>query len=124
MTATLATATKRVFWKCPTQGCRTTRVTEQPVPRPGSVALTDSTGNMFGLGDWAFAQGPHRAPIRSCWQHNDLICPEHDTLMKASVLKATHNPAKICDGKCINARRASCDCSCNGENHGRGNVWI
>lgn len=120
MAVTLAVATRRVFWKCTIRGCRAVRVTEQPVPRPGSVAVIDASGQPFGLGDWAFGHGA----IRACWEHNGLICADHNTLMQAATLKATYNPAKICDGKCINARRASCDCSCNGENHGRGNVWI
>lgn len=28
------------------------------------------------------------------------------------------NPDKVCDGRCMSAKRSSCDCSCGGENHG------
>lgn len=27
---------------------------------------------------------------------------------------------KKCDGRCIHAKRSSCECSCGGENHGTG----
>jgi hypothetical protein len=26
-----------------------------------------------------------------------------------------------CDGRCVNAKRGDCECSCGGENHGAGN---
>jgi hypothetical protein len=30
----------------------------------------------------------------------------------------SYNPDKSCDGRCMSAKRGSCDCSCGGENHG------
>lgn len=29
-----------------------------------------------------------------------------------------HNPAKVCDGRCMGAVGPSCECSCGGANHG------
>jgi len=34
-------------------------------------------------------------------------------------LAARRNAAVRCDARCLNARRASCECSCAGANHGR-----
>ncbi|MFI0900497.1 hypothetical protein [Streptomyces sp. NPDC020983] len=46
-----------------------------------------------------------------------LWCNDHGP-MRVEPLKVTHNPEKACDGRCTNAKRATCDCSCGGANHG------
>lgn len=30
------------------------------------------------------------------------------------------SPTVKCDARCLNAKRTSCDCSCGGDNHGKG----
>ncbi|MFD6356750.1 hypothetical protein [Nocardia tengchongensis] len=49
-----------------------------------------------------------------------LICPKHRTHLKWTALKATYNPDKVCDFRCVGAKRASCECACGGANHGTG----
>jgi hypothetical protein len=38
-------------------------------------------------------------------------------------LKAFLNPAVKCDARCTHAKGFNCECSCGGENHGRGGVF-
>ena len=53
---------------------------------------------------------------------------EHFGLIASCVCGATarvmpvcgSHSAKKCDGRCLNAKRADCECSCNGANHGAG----
>lgn len=46
-----------------------------------------------------------------------IVCEDHGP-MKVESLKAKHNPTKVCDDRCVSAKRASCECSCGGVNHG------
>ncbi|WP_329368672.1 hypothetical protein OG896_24400 [Streptomyces sp. NBC_00669] len=50
-------------------------------------------------------------------ERRGLWCDSHGP-MRVAPLNATYNPDKKCDGRCANAKRATCDCSCNGANHG------
>lgn len=45
-------------------------------------------------------------------------CTKCNRLVIAKAIKGTHNPAKICDARCVGAVRHVCDCSCGGDNHG------
>lgn len=110
--------TKRVFWKCQTKGCKTVRVTDLPTER--ERVYVPGVGTAYGhhIGGGAF----NTPEIRTAWAALDLVCADHGQLMRGDVLNGTHNPDKACDGRCTSARRASCDCSCGGENHGRSHL--
>lgn len=46
-------------------------------------------------------------------------CPDHRVFtLDFRPLKATYNPAKECNARCMGAIGPACDCSCGGENHG------
>lgn len=112
-----AADTKRVFWKCTAKGCKQTRVTDLPVSR--DCAYIPGEGHtQYRTGDWAFAT----ADIRAAWTALGLVCPDHNALMKGETLNGTYNPDKVCDGRCMSARRSSCDCSCGGANHGGSHI--
>lgn len=113
-----STQTNRVFWKCQTKGCKHVRVTDNAVRGGRTFVPGVETTYDFHIGDWAFAT----AEIRTAWTAAGLVCPEHNQLMRGDVLNGTYNPDKICDGRCMSARRASCDCSCGGTNHGQSHI--
>lgn len=52
-------------------------------------------------------------------------CPEcGDASVRVAIVKGTLDESRPCDGRCLNARQASCECSCAGRNHGAGhNHW-
>lgn len=48
-------------------------------------------------------------------------CPACDgTSVRVAVVKGSLDESKRCDSRCLNARHASCECSCAGRNHGAG----
>lgn len=50
---------------------------------------------------------------------HDARCPQcHAIHVKANEVVATLNPQHICNTSCMTAKRAECECSCGGENHG------
>lgn len=106
--------TKRVFWKCQRKGCRAVRVTDLPADNRGAY-LPGEGYLRHRTGEWVF----FTPEIRAVWTAHNLVCPEHNALMEGKTLNGTYNPDKTCDGRCMNAKRASCDCFCGGENHGR-----
>jgi hypothetical protein len=106
--------TIRVFWKCQTKGCKVTRVTDLPTGHDGRPKVPGVGHIQHHIGGWAF----NTADIRAAWGTAGLVCADHNQLMRGEALRGTYNPDKACDGRCMSARRASCDCSCGGENHG------
>lgn len=48
-----------------------------------------------------------------------IACPDCGTAVKCQTIHG-YESAKPCGGSCLNAKRGTCDCSCNGENHGAG----
>ena len=52
-------------------------------------------------------------------------CPAcGSTNVRVAIVKGTLNESKRCDARCLDARHASCECSCAGKNHGAGhNPW-
>lgn len=107
---------RRVFFTCRNKHC-----TQRPVDvldfhyRIERAGTPDRFGNQrtylaFWLGYWEQAGC---LPSRAC-----EFC---GVRMTAEPLKARTSEA-VCDGKCINARRASCECSCGGANHGNGRI--
>lgn len=46
-------------------------------------------------------------------------CPAcGSTTIRVAIVKGTLDESKRCDGRCLTARHASCECSCAGRNHG------
>lgn len=52
-------------------------------------------------------------------------CPAcGSTSVRVAIVKGSLDESKQCDGRCLNARHASCECSCAGRNHGAGHgTW-
>jgi hypothetical protein len=106
---------RRVFYSCRNRRCE-----QKPVEVfDYHYRLVDGAENRFGrrpvyaqfwLGYWeAVATLPRRA------------CQFCGVTMTAEPLKAIKSDAK-CDSKCTTARRADCECSCGGANHGAGRM--
>lgn len=55
----------------------------------------------------------------SPFEVNLFPCPECGTFVKAERVVASESHKK-CDARCLNAKRSSCECQCNGANHGTG----
>lgn len=48
-------------------------------------------------------------------------CPAcGSTSVRVAIVKGSLDESKRCDGRCLSARHASCECSCAGRNHGAG----
>lgn len=48
-------------------------------------------------------------------------CPACDaTSVRIAIVNGSLDESKRCDGRCLNARHASCECTCAGRNHGAG----
>lgn len=123
-TETTAT-TLRYFGRCPVTGCKHRRVIEQAsspllkryTTRSSDVlAVLDADGRdwpLYYLGgkDWADAM-----------RGAGFSCPEHKRVVTFEGGRFTHNTEKVCNGKCMGATGPACDCSCGGENHGRGHL--
>lgn len=115
MTATQTIATGRAFGKCLIKGCKHVHVT----------ALEVSEGHDDGLrfvrdGDGTqYLATPYSLKAVAAMAAAGLVCPQHGGTMTYVGIKATYNPDKVCDGRCMNAKRPNCDCSCAGENHGK-----
>lgn len=46
-------------------------------------------------------------------------CPAcGSTSVRVAIVKGELNESKPCDGRCLGARNATCECSCAGRNHG------
>ncbi|QHB37749.1 hypothetical protein I5G63_gp008 [Mycobacterium phage Imvubu] len=91
----------RYFGRCTTRGCKTRRVID------GAPYLANGMPIFYGgyNGDALVAAG--------------LFCTEHTRHLTWNQLEATLAPEKVCNGVCMGAVGASCDCSCGGENHGK-----
>ncbi|MEU3282889.1 hypothetical protein [Streptomyces antibioticus] len=52
-------------------------------------------------------------------------CPAcGSTSIRTAIVQGALRESKPCDARCLNARHASCECSCAGTNHGAGhNGW-
>ncbi|MGW1887794.1 hypothetical protein [Streptomyces sp. NPDC001970] len=119
----------RVFWKCRRKGCRhtivrdqrshtaTRRISQTRSKRYEVPYLLDASGQQHPAHWLAIPMEPSQ---RTVWEHNGLICPDHSAPLWGETLQAKYNAEKVCNGRCVNARRASCECSCNGERHGIG----
>lgn len=85
-------AKNRWFGRCMTDGCKFRRVTESQV-------------NTFPNADNALAH-----------------CDNCHHFLRWSRLFASYSAERECNGVCMGAVGPSCDCSCGGENHGKGHV--
>lgn len=113
MTATQTHPTTRAFGKCSRKGCRHTHVTAlEARGRAGIIYFTAPDGLVWQAAGGYFPQ------VDAAMRDAGLVCPDHGATMIYVGIKATYNPEKVCDGRCMNAKRPNCDCSCNGENHG------
>jgi hypothetical protein len=129
---TLTKETVRVFWKCKIKGCRETVVRDMPSHLTSRQVTARHRETYQAPDDIRDGNGrgwpiywlaiPMDKDQRDAFEHNGLMCSTHNRPLWGEVLRATYKPEKVCDGRCINAKRASCDCSCNGEMHGSGNM--
>jgi hypothetical protein len=103
---------ERFFAYCEHKGCKARKPFLAPVVAGAPVIRTDNgLENLFNAA--YFRPAGIEAPMR----RRGIWCDAHGP-MRVEPLNATYNPEKVCDGRCTNARRGSCDCSCRGENHG------
>lgn len=121
----MTTTTLRYFGRCPVTGCKHRRVIEETTTpllkrytTPNSDVLTvlDADGRdwpLYCLGGKDWANAMRRAGFE---------CPEHKRVVTFEGGRFTHNTEKVCNGKCMGATGPACDCSCGGENHGRGHL--
>jgi hypothetical protein len=103
----------RFFAHCDSKGCGNARP---------FMAFTDTAGAPMirtenGLENLYNAAYFRPAGIEAPMRRRGIWCEGHGP-MRVQPLKATYNPDKACDGRCTSAKRASCDCSCGGANHG------
>lgn len=102
----------RFFAYCETKGCREAKPF-MAFEQAGHPMIRTENG-LEDLYNAAYFRPPGiEAPMR----RRGIWCDDHGP-MRVEALKATYNPDVVCDGRCVNARRASCECSCNGANHG------
>lgn len=114
MTTGTAIRTARAFGACGRKGCRYVHVTalESDANDDGYRYVRDTQGVRY-------AAFPYSANVAAAMTAAGLVCPDHGATMTYRGVKVTYNPDKICDGRCMNAKRPNCDCSCSGENHGK-----
>lgn len=110
MTTMTDIPTARAFGACMMKGCRHKTVTELPALGGRPVVYAEGVGYVDAATDGGISTRAMRAA--------GLVCPTHGAEMIFRLVQATYNPAKICNGRCMSAKTASCDCSCNGANHG------
>lgn len=110
-------AEKIFFAKCKTKGCKS--------GHPFRAESAVSYGHIVPVMPWgssvakfAYIDPQNKgsaywdAAVAAGW-----VCDEHGT-MYVEPVKAHWVPSIKCDGRCENAKRPQCDCSCNGQNHG------
>jgi Zn finger protein HypA/HybF involved in hydrogenase expression len=57
--------------------------------------------------------------IDKLYQHYGRRCPQcGDHNVDVNLVKGVYIANKPCDGRCMSAKRNSCECSCGGANHG------
>ncbi|WP_158516397.1 hypothetical protein [Kitasatospora sp. MBT66] len=110
----------RVFWKCRTKGCKVRAVTDLPRIGKGTALLIGSEpGQMVDIHYWMFADTPEKAAeARELYASHGALCADHGP-MEGQHLNARYRAEKVCDGRCLSAKSAACECSCGGENHGQ-----
>lgn len=107
--------------RCPVKGCKT--VARLPIPLQRKHEVRRYRGEIVWEGDVSvpgFVVDHRVVELRDAlrrWQ--GLVgCVEHRRALRGDVVNGTHNPDVVCDARCMNARRSSCECSCGGANHG------
>lgn len=104
----------RFFGYCDHRGCKARKPILAFTHNAKPMART-ADQQMFCLYNAAYFRS---ADTDAIMRRRGLWCEDHDTPMRVEPLKATYNPEKVCDGRCTHAKRAACDCSCRGANHG------
>lgn len=118
MTTITAPATARHFGRCLAAGCKHRHVIDVELDHTGTPVLRDpDTGEGLNFFDAARFRYRGHADLR-------ILCPDHRVFLSWTALTATHNPEKVCNGRCMGATGPSCDCSCGGENHGSAHLAI
>jgi hypothetical protein len=112
------TETGRAFGRCETKGCRYVHVTALEMDRTSS-GVDSGFRYVRGADGARLLATPYSVAAVKAMSTTELGCPQHGGTMTYVGVRATYNPDKICDGRCMNASKPSCDCSCNGENHGK-----
>jgi hypothetical protein len=98
--------------------CKVGRRVEYPVKYRTGNFRVDSKGKQVPAGVWINAIGGGRPTVYGGDTEMGL-CPNCKKMMSFEKLDAVQNPEHVCDGRCVNARRGDCECSCGGENHGK-----
>jgi hypothetical protein len=52
--------------------------------------------------------------------HLGMHCVKHHWPIFFTPINGKYSPRHRCDARCLNAMGPNCECSCGGENHGRG----
>lgn len=129
MTTTTATDTIAYLGRCRAKGCKYARRIELETATVTRTRMWGAdrhsyevtvpvvytnTGHRFELigRDGRFDR---YAYVRAFGSHE---CPDHQCRMEWKSVSGTHNESVRCDARCTNARRADCECSCAGANHG------
>jgi hypothetical protein len=139
-TTVIGTTTVYAIAKCPIKGCKSRRrivcpdmriiedhrarrtYTEIMVPAPGWNRDLVSPFVQHGdtpTGDSRLATDHLFYKVRvDAMTAAGLICTDHNRYLKPEAVRGVVNVDKTCDGRCMAATRASCECSCGGANHG------
>jgi hypothetical protein len=118
MTATKTRTTGRAFGKCAVKGCKYVHVTALELDY-NSNGLDEGYRYVRDADGARYIAQPYSLKAVKAMAAAGLACPQHGGTMTYVGTKATYNPEKVCDGRCMNAKRPNCDCSCSGENHGK-----
>jgi hypothetical protein len=103
----------RFFAHCDTKGCRAARPFMASTFPDGRPFIRTEFDREDLINASAFRPKGIEAPMR----RRGIWCEAHGP-MRVEVLNAKVNPSVPCDARCTGAKRASCECSCGGENHG------
>jgi hypothetical protein len=109
-----------VIYRCKVKGCRFAR--KQDV---AAVSELVKRTCYYGNGAVGWQKDSHEftrvvVPFQAIGNARPA-CPDHgDRLVRGARVDGTYNAEKKCNAACRNARRADCECSCAGANHGDG----
>lgn len=115
-----AATTIAVIYNCkPCKTARRVEYTRKPnVWNKNLLVRTDGSGNQVTSGVWIERCGGGKPTV---YGGDPLgVCSGCGKAMTYGQLTASLRPEVKCNAVCQHARGFSCDCSCNGKNHGMG----
>lgn len=105
--------TQRIIFQCTTWARDYQVMPYQDRNHQPVLAYKNETGHVIRF---TGAQDEGCPVARQIWRETKTFPEGHK--IKASLVTATLNEAKPCDGRCTGAHGPVCNCSCAGANHG------